>query len=257
MKLYDLSQTAPHRITVNCLSLLRYVHSLRELTVKGRRRSAFMLVTEGAFFYQFEEGEISLRAGDILYLPEGGHYRYQLTEGRTECLQIEAEISVDGQRAAFATHPIKLSKDIAQAQDIMTSLENGTGELEKNAAIFALLGCLLQRKQTARKVSARILPAVTYIEQSFRASFPMEIPAALCGLSQSRMRRLFREELGMSPVAYRTHLRMETACNMLRYTESNISEIAEAVGYENVFVFSRVFRAEMGCPPSAYRKQGK
>lgn len=254
MNIYRLSEISPERITVRCRSFLRYVHHLRSLTVRGRGRSAFMYVTDGAFLYQFDGGELRLVAGDILYLPEGGHYRYALDEGRTECLQIETEILVDGERAAFSDRPIKLTGNVPRMREMLETLERETGELEKNAAVFALLGCLLDGKEKLPPVSPRILPAVRHIEGHCNKPLRMAEMAELCHLSQSQMRRLFREELGMSPVEYKNRRRMDDACNMLRYTYNRVGEIADALGFENIYVFSRVFRRYVGVSPMQYRK---
>ena len=44
------------------------------------------------------------------------------------------------------------------------------------------------------------------------------------------------------------------AQNLLENTEYNITEIAEAVGYDNPLYFSRLFHKHTGLSPSAYRK---
>ena len=82
----------------------------------------------------------------------------------------------------------------------------------------------------------------------------MEEVAALCHLSQSQVRRLFRKELGVSPVEYKNLRRVEKACDMLCYTHNSVSEIADALGFDNVYFCSRVFRKYKGVSPTQYRK---
>lgn len=257
MNIRDLSQTPPRDIAVNCLSVLRYIHHLRGLTVRGRGRSAFMLVVNGTFFYQFDGGKLTVEAGDIIYLPEGGRYRYALAEGRTECLQIEAEISVGGERVAFFDHPVKIVNNTARMREVMEALERGAGDMEKTAAVFTLLGSLVEKKHDLSAVSNRIFPAVEYLDKHFCEPVRMEKIAALCNVSQSQMRRVFRQELGMSPVEYKNRRRMEAACHMLRHTYNRVGEIADALGFDSVFVFSRVFRKYMGMSPTEYRNAGE
>ena len=254
MKIVELSEISPCRISVNCRSFIRHVHHLKELSVRGRSRSAFMLVTDGDFHYEFDGGELTLLAGEILYIPEGGHYRYRVNEGRTECLQIEAEISVDGERAAFSDRPVKLTDGVSRMREMMETLENRAGDLEKNAAVFALLGAFLGKKDRLPHVSARILPAVRYLREHCNEVVYMGDVAALCHLSQSQVRRLFRRELGVSPVEYKNRCRAELACEMLRYTHNNVSEVAESLGFDSVYVFSNTFRKYVGVSPSQYRK---
>jgi len=53
---------------------------------------------------------------------------------------------------------------------------------------------------------------------------------------------------------YILSLRMANAQNLLESTQYNISEIAEAVGYDNSLYFSRLFHKHIGVSPSEYRK---
>jgi AraC family transcriptional regulator of arabinose operon len=47
--------------------------------------------------------------------------------------------------------------------------------------------------------------------------------------------------------------KIRAACDYLIYSESNISEIADRLGFTNVHNFSRAFRKATGQSPSAYR----
>jgi AraC-like DNA-binding protein len=50
-----------------------------------------------------------------------------------------------------------------------------------------------------------------------------------------------------------TSLRIQRAQELLSTTEDKIETIARTVGYDNVEVFSRVFKRWVGCSPSSYR----
>lgn len=71
------------------------------------------------------------------------------------------------------------------------------------------------------------------------------------------LRKVFKKELGMSPLEYMTSLRMKNAERLLSTVWSNgyaISEIAHMCGYENALYFSGVFRKYFGCSPTKYLK---
>lgn len=77
--------------------------------------------------------------------------------------------------------------------------------------------------------------------------------ASRFGLSLSGFRKKFHRVTGMAPGQYQQQIRMNRACEWLRQSEWTISEIAERVGYENVFYFSRLFKSKTGKSPTGYR----
>jgi AraC-like DNA-binding protein len=74
------------------------------------------------------------------------------------------------------------------------------------------------------------------------------------GLSESHFRKVFREVHRESPGKMFNRNRISEACDKLCYTDMNISEIADSLGYSNVHNFSRAFREAMNISPSNYRK---
>lgn len=66
---------------------------------------------------------------------------------------------------------------------------------------------------------------------------------------------LFKEEIGMTPLAYQQTLRIKDTMSALISTRQSINEIAAQVGYENPLYFSRVFKKLVGVSPREYRKQ--
>ena len=66
---------------------------------------------------------------------------------------------------------------------------------------------------------------------------------------------LFKEELGMTPLAYQQTLRIKDAMSALISSRQNVTEIAEQTGYKDPLYFSRVFKKLVGLSPSEYRKQ--
>ncbi|MHC4199242.1 MAG: helix-turn-helix transcriptional regulator [Planctomycetota bacterium] len=76
----------------------------------------------------------------------------------------------------------------------------------------------------------------------------------LVSLSPSRVRTKVREVLGVSLGRFIREMRMGRACDLLRTSELNVTEVGRKCGYESVYAFSRAFRRDVGSSPSAYRK---
>lgn len=74
------------------------------------------------------------------------------------------------------------------------------------------------------------------------------------GYTADHFARLFESVVGQSPQAYAVQVRINRARQLLLSTDLSVSEIADALGYQDVFFFSRQFKQKVGVPPSRYRR---
>ncbi len=74
-------------------------------------------------------------------------------------------------------------------------------------------------------------------------------------VEHSYFSRVFRQEIGISPVIYITNRRMEKAKQYIQEGKKNLTEVAFMVGYDDYTYFSRVFRKNTGESPREYRSR--
>ncbi|MFQ5564062.1 MAG: AraC family transcriptional regulator [Parvularculaceae bacterium] len=82
----------------------------------------------------------------------------------------------------------------------------------------------------------------------------VESLAAELNISAKHFCRLFRYFQGVSPRAYITRTRLETARTLLLRSNHSIAQIAEMLGYDTPFHFSRQFKTHIGLSPSKFRR---
>lgn len=82
----------------------------------------------------------------------------------------------------------------------------------------------------------------------------VESLAREAGLSRAAFARRFAEQVGEPPLAYLTRWRMSIAARLLHSSEASVAEIAERVGYESEFAFSRAFKKSCGLAPTLFRR---
>ena len=78
--------------------------------------------------------------------------------------------------------------------------------------------------------------------------------ARIAGLSIPHYSTLFQRKTGFAPINYFLRLKIQRACLLLDTTALSIQEIAAAVGFEDPFYFSRLFKKIMERSPRGYRK---
>lgn len=94
----------------------------------------------------------------------------------------------------------------------------------------------------------------THILAHLDADIRPEDLADLSALSLRQLQRIFKEQLDMSPGNLVVLLKMERAAALLREGQLNVSEVGQALGYEESAYFSRVFRKYHGQSPSAFKQ---
>lgn len=77
--------------------------------------------------------------------------------------------------------------------------------------------------------------------------------AAEDGRSQFHLQRLFRAEIGESPLQYRRRVRLQRAAAALLVTQHSVLEIALEAGFETPEGFSRAFRNMFSMSPLRFR----
>jgi AraC-like DNA-binding protein len=110
-------------------------------------------------------------------------------------------------------------------------------------------------KSTENSFSHRELEAtVHYFNESFAKDICIEEYAKNQHMSVCWFIRSFKRYMGVTPMQYITSIRINKAKELLKNTNYSIQEISGLVGYENPLYFSRIFRKQIGCSPSGYRK---
>ena len=95
-----------------------------------------------------------------------------------------------------------------------------------------------------------------YLEEHYSNSdLTVSDIASFLKISDTQLRRKLKSISGFSTNEFIRKYRLEKAAQMLGANSSSVSEVAYAVGFENLSYFSKVFQAEYGCPPSEYTLQ--
>jgi transcriptional regulator GlxA family with amidase domain len=101
----------------------------------------------------------------------------------------------------------------------------------------------------------RVSSAQEWLHQNFHHSFPLEAPAHRVGMSLRNFVRRFKRATGDTPLVYLQKLRIAAAKRLLENGHRTMQEIGDAVGYQDVAFFRKLFERHTGVSPSAYRRR--
>lgn len=104
-----------------------------------------------------------------------------------------------------------------------------------------------------RKNSWDISDALSYMHGHLTENPSLERIAEQSGLSPSRFVEAFKEQMGITPHAYITNLKIDSAKILLKNPENSVTDVAMQLNFSSGNHFSEVFKRYTGCTPSQYR----
>jgi len=132
--------------------------------------------------------------------------------------------------------------------------------MQLNAGLIRLTGLLIDRymayKSDYSEMSAdiRINNLIAYMQSNPSWMPSVSGLAELVQLSESHLRKLFQQYVGMPPQSFIHRVKIEQAKKMLVESDERISGIAAHLGFHNPNYFARLFRKHAAASPKMYRE---
>ncbi|MDL2323968.1 response regulator [Ruminococcaceae bacterium OttesenSCG-928-A16] len=108
-------------------------------------------------------------------------------------------------------------------------------------------------RRDASKYSALLEQVQGYVRDNVEKRIMLQDVAERVGMSSAYLSVLFKKECGQSFVDFVNNAKMKRACEIIRERKLRMSEIGYALGFENAYYFSRVFRRYIGMSPTEYQ----
>lgn len=93
-----------------------------------------------------------------------------------------------------------------------------------------------------------------YLQEHYSERITLEDLAARQNISLSQLKRVFKAQAGVPVISYLTSFRISEAKRLIRESTMNFSQIALAVGYDNIYYFSTLFKKHTGMTLTEYSK---
>lgn len=106
-----------------------------------------------------------------------------------------------------------------------------------------------RESEAIRKVEDSIAYMKRHLDMPLQASTLV----ARANVSPSSFFTMFKRHVGHTPIDYFIRMRMRRACRLLEETGMSVKSVAYALGYNDPFYFSRIFKSFNRIAPSEYR----
>lgn len=211
------------------------------------------------------DGRLDVVGGDLLLLPKGRMHAYGADSQRPWSIywvHFEGELVEDFLRPLGPAGLRRIGAQprlLADFDALLGLRRHGLNPLHFVHAAHQLQTLLTSLAVLpARGVlkSGRVLD-IDAVQAVMRAhlhdSLNLDQLAAQFKLSRFHFAKTYRALTGHAPIQDFIQLKMAHACRLLDEGDQGIRQIAEQLGYEDVYYFSRLFRKVVGMAPSHYR----
>ncbi len=156
-------------------------------------------------------------------------------------------------------------RTIARLRQASESTTGDTALQAANTARTMMQALLMEVHYQANTPSTNLSPTdhmhrsvITQMAADMTASpqdvSSIEALADLAGYSPAHFSRVFKQVMGVSPQRHLMEARIGRAKDLLLETDWSITRIADVLGYNDVYFFSRQFKHVTGQTPSAIRR---
>ena len=168
----------------------------------------------------------------------------------------EALKSKVGKLMGVQTSDLAQIKELCRAAVQSTHYKDALAMQQTAGLCFQILAKVWRHAHTPAPLNpeSAMLRLMERLREQPSQRMSLEEMAAETRLSVAQFSRRFLALSGESPMNFAIHQRIRHAKHYLHGSSLRISEIADALGYSDIYFFSRQFKRETGMSPSEFRQ---
>ncbi|MGL1957957.1 MAG: AraC family transcriptional regulator [Colwellia sp.] len=223
----------------------------------------YLLATKsGAGKIRLENGEHLIGPGSITILPVGTPFLYELADEHWsmcwlllhDCPQFQYihELSA-------SVFPSDKAKPLYKTMSLLRDFNHVSGQHQTDIITGIIDVLIYQIAQSLYKnvnltiQQRKFKTLIQSVKKQLQYPWSVAELAAKIHISEPQLYRLCKQETGFSPLKLLTKYRLEYACNLLRYTNYNLEQIAFSIGYADSIGFAHRFKLFYGISPGKWR----
>ena len=238
-----------------------------------------LIILRGHITYTVENTDYDVKAGGIIILNSLESHYLHVLEYPYERILIRLDpsyffdevkspdlMSMFIRRSKGFRHALSVSRtafdDIMACVSNLESEYNGDGKLAdlmvgahiRRILVYIYRECSMHEEGLPAGAVTIVSRAMNYMNKNFTRTISLDEIANVSMVSKDHLSHIFSRTTGSGIKQYLINLRINHAKFLLCESDRNISEVAEACGYEDVNYFSRQFRNAEGMSPRDFRR---
>ena len=217
-----------------------------------------VLIPPGMFHRWIYEPDSADDAGRVRYLMAA--FSHSFVE---RCMEVFPELRNRLAAVVFPTEALKFGTESSRTIRKILAGMNNLDELSRLCEMFRLLPVVFTssdhtfagRPMRIERDVHRMQHICAYVMAHYVHTISLDDIAEEIGMNRSAFCSYFKRCKGVTFSQFVTQYRLNTACELLKHSQKQVSEICFTVGFNDLPHFIRVFRKAMGISPTAYRKQ--
>ena len=233
----------------------------KKFYVNTRSCDVFVYIISGSCEYGFDDGSrFTVKAGDIMYLTKGENYSLYINDENYRFIFCDFDFNEDLPRKSGVFTPKKDSG----IENTFIKLLNTYNQYSQTyftdslSLIYNIYSAIIATRSEyyiSKSVKSKISDAKDYIDVHYASEeLTVSSLAKMADMSEVYFRKLFKAEIGISPLKYIINVRIKKAKYLMNhYPFLSLEECARQSGFSSLQYFSRIFHKEFGIPPSKYK----
>lgn len=210
-------------------------------------------IVKGEGTYTFPDSELKVKAGDVFLTPPG--FRTIDFAGDQEVhLQVVNFSAPD----YWVEEPFVIFHDKDRLLRLMVEIIEDLiigSEKRKDALLSIAIDIFIECGEVKDGGNKVVQDVANSIKMNPHLNYAISDLAKSCGCSESHFRAIFRKEMKMSPKAYVKKCKMDYAVRLMRDENLLVKEVADILGYNDIYEFSKQFKTVFGKPPTKLVKR--
>ncbi|NVK12130.1 MAG: AraC family transcriptional regulator [Gammaproteobacteria bacterium] len=231
----------------------------------ARERPSDQLIvycTEGEGTVEIDRRKFKISEGDVALLPAGVPHSYRSSRHNPWSIYwahfsgSDSHLFLSRISAKFGKRPIGVHGNLIEQFGKLMTIEN-FGEDTRRFMVAAqqlrvLLGLIIEYRHH-QGVPNPLAKLDSYMASHLSEKVSLADMSSVLGMSNTRFCEFFKRQRGERPMAYFNRLKIERAKFLLEQSDLSVREVGEAIGWQDPYYFSRVFKRYTGQSPRAYR----